>query len=438
MPEIRGAPFAPGQAQGVLRFGPVGAGPNDIVVLRQEEVPALREPPAGVVLVNAAPFSHPVIQLLGWGVPCVLFTQAELEALEAGMEVIVDGTRGTVVDARDGDATQTGHGPASASAAPVGCPVKTPDGVDMQIRASVASAAGGAHARNQGACSIGLVRSECLMPADGSPPDAAFYVATLGDLCRAAHPLAVTVRLLDIATDKRPAWLPGHRALRGPLGLQGARLYRVEPVLAVVRQQIEALRALAADHPLRALVAWAEGPAQFQGWRGELQRDLAAELPVGAMVETPAALLDVGRWLEAADFVAVGCNDLMQSLFAVDRDLPELSHLLDPYSPVLYRFLREVAEIAAHRTDRLQLCGLLTQVQGVLPILMGLGYRVFCVSPSLIPVLAAVVRRTSVSEAQELARRACRAADSDSVRALLGLAPGAPWGLGAVPERSCA
>jgi phosphoenolpyruvate-protein kinase (PTS system EI component) len=435
MAEIRGTPFAPGQAQGVLRFGPVGAGPNNIVVVRQEEVPALREPPAGVVLVNVAPFSHPVIQLLGWGVPCVLFTRAKLQGLEAGREVIVDGTRGTVVDARDGDATQTGHGQANASARPVGCPVKTADGVDVQIRASIASAAGAARARSQGACSIGLVRSECLMPPDGSPPDAAFYVATLGELCRAAHPLAVTVRLLDVATDKRPAWLPGNRVPRGPLGLQGARLYRVEPVLEVVRQQIQALRTLAVEHPLRALVPWAEGPPQFQRWRGELQRDLAAALPVGAMAETPAALLEVGRWLEAADFVAVGCNDLMQSLFAVDRDLPELSHLLDPYAPVLYRFLREVAEIAAHCTDRIQLCGLLPQVQGVLPILLGLGYRVFCVGPSLVPILAGVVRRTSVSHAQDLARRACRAVDSDSVRARVGLAPGAPWGLGEVIDK---
>ena len=104
MPEIRGAPFAPGQAQGVLRFGPVGAGPNNIVVLRQEEVPTLREPPAGLVLVNAAPFSHPVIQLLGWGVPCVLFTHAEIEALEAGGKVIVDGTRGTAVTSNTHDA----------------------------------------------------------------------------------------------------------------------------------------------------------------------------------------------------------------------------------------------------------------------------------------------------------------------------------------------
>jgi phosphoenolpyruvate-protein kinase (PTS system EI component) len=139
------------------------------------------------------------------------------------------------------------------------------------------------------------------------------------------------------------------------------------------------------------------------------------------MAETPAAVLAMQDWFEVADFVSIGCNDLMQCLFAADRDLPELSALLDPYAPVLFRFLRQAAQAADANLGKVQLCGMLPQMPGVLPVLLGLGYSNFSVEPMMIPYLAEIIHATTLPQAQALAHEICTAKDNREVRALLGL-----------------
>jgi phosphoenolpyruvate-protein kinase (PTS system EI component) len=111
----------------------------------------------------------------------------------------------------------------------------------------------------------------------------------------------------------------------------------------------------------------------------------------------------------------------MQCLFAADRDIAELRHYLDPYSPELYRFLQQAAESAAGNIDRVQVCGLLSQFPGVLPVLTGLGFRNFSVAPAVIPHLAATIRQFDPEQANRLARQICAARDSQQVRKLLNL-----------------
>jgi len=125
--------------------------------------------------------------------------------------------------------------------------------------------------------------------------------------------------------------------------------------------------------------------------------------------------------LDRAAFVALGCNDLMQTLFAADWDQPRLRRYLDPYAPVLYRFLGQVAASAEGRLDRVQVCGLLPQIRGVLPLLLGLGYRAFSVDTVMIPWLARVVRTTRLSDARALVERACLSRNARELRALLNL-----------------
>jgi phosphoenolpyruvate-protein kinase (PTS system EI component) len=139
------------------------------------------------------------------------------------------------------------------------------------------------------------------------------------------------------------------------------------------------------------------------------------------MIETPAAALAVREFLEQADFVALGMNDLMQCLFAADRYRPELSGYLDPYSPIIYRFLGLVAEQAGTALNRVQVNGLLAQLPGVLPVLIGLGYRAFSVDPVMLPWLAQRVRLTDTGAAAGLAQALCNARCSADVKTLLGL-----------------
>jgi phosphoenolpyruvate-protein kinase (PTS system EI component) len=192
-------------------------------------------------------------------------------------------------------------------------------------------------------------------------------------------------------------------------------------VRAVVDAQIEALAQLARHCDLRVLVPYVTDLAEFELWRERLRQRLPAMVPIGAMVETPAAALAIGEWLAAADFVALGCNDLMQCLFGADRDAAPLRRYLDPYAPVLYRFLRGITAAAGAEITRVQVCGLLPQLTGVLRVLLGLGFRSFSVDPVTVPYLAQTVAATRVSEAATLADAACAAKRSSEISTMLGV-----------------
>ena len=155
-----------------------------------------------------------------------------------------------------------------------------------------------------------------------------------------------------------------------------------------------------------------------------IRSHLSKPLPLGAMAETPASALDLANWFELVDFVAIGCNDLMQCLFAADRDRGELRDYLDPYAPVLWRFMQQIATVAEARLDRIQLCGVLAQLPGVLPILLGLGYRAFSVEARLLPYLRQSVISTNTAEARTLAQQICAAKESQQVLEILGLHDG--------------
>ena len=139
------------------------------------------------------------------------------------------------------------------------------------------------------------------------------------------------------------------------------------------------------------------------------------------MLETAGAALAVDGFLATADLVGFGLNDLMQSLFGADRDLPALRAHLDPYAPALYRFLRLTAELAGPGVNRVQLCGILPQLPGVLPVLLGLGYRTFSVDVAHAPYLARTVATRSAAQDRGLAEAVCAAASSHAVADLLGV-----------------
>ncbi|MEW5792631.1 MAG: putative PEP-binding protein [Pseudomonadota bacterium] len=407
-------PFAPGYVRGVLRRAG-DPDSNSLLILPAAALDRLTACPAGLIVVDGAPFSHAMIHLLGLGIPTVLATAAQAARLPEGAEALLDGATGLITMPPPPEAP-----PGPPAAPPPGVAVSTADGATVELRASVADADGAGRAVRHGAGGIGLVRSEFLLSASSQVPDAAAYHAALAALCQAARPLPVTVRLLDISPDKRPAWLTPQPGMAGPLGLQGVRLYGGDPVCRAWRAEVAALAELARDFELAVLIPFVTHPAEFRHWRRKVEQASGSQhLPIGVMVETPAAALALPAWMELADFVAVGCNDLMQCLFAADRDQPELAPLLDPYAPALYRFLQMLARDAGEAVGRLQLCGLLPQYPKVLPILLGLGFRTFSVEPVQIPYLARQVAETRIDRATQLAEALCASHDSAQARSLL-------------------
>jgi phosphoenolpyruvate-protein kinase (PTS system EI component) len=408
---ITGMPYVPGMAHGRLQTGMQSVNPDSIVMLRQSGLAALSARPAGLLVVDAAPFSHAMLALLGTGIPAMLISARQAASLEEGMPVVLDGTRGTL---SCGIAAAASRQPLPMPV--TGHPVLTADAVAVQLYASVSSVAAAMQARQTGAGAIGLVRTEYFLPSSGVAPDADFYRQALTGVCEAADPLAVTIRLLDLAADKLPAWaVSADAGTGGGLGLQGVRLYGVPAVRRVLLAQLAALDGLDAKYRLRLLIPYLVRLEELQYWMDFIGRQLSRSLPTGAMVETPVAAMDIANWLASCDFLAIGCNDLMQCLFAADRDRADVRHYLDPCAPPLFRFFRQMAQAAAGELHRVQLCGLLPQLPGVLPVLIGMGFRTFSVDATLIPYLAETLRTRTIPGMQTLANEVCAAKTSGEI-----------------------
>jgi phosphoenolpyruvate-protein kinase (PTS system EI component) len=412
-----GMPYFPGVVRGILHKGLAKATADSIVLLSVSEIKIFTLRPAGFLIVDGAPFSHTMITLLGYGVPVVVINHQQASELEEGSILLLDGYSGRI---SSGNQSQDSFIP-EPSPHPAGQPVLTRDGVPVNLCASVRSVESTQLAVEKGAQSIGLVRTEFLVPEDGSMPSSAYYQGVCEAICKTAAPLTVTFRLLDLAEDKMPAWMPKSNRMSGTLGLQGVRLYNDEPVRSVVAAQLSAINSLSAHNNIRVLIPYLVRLEELRYWRTWIEEKLSRPVEIGAMAETPASVLDIRNWFNDAEFVAIGCNDLMQCLFAAGRDRPELRDYLDPYAPILHRLLKDTAQSVGENINKVQLCGVLSQLPGILPLLIGLGYRTFSVDPHSIPFLAQAVRYTTLKDSESLAADICVAKESREVLDILGL-----------------
>jgi phosphoenolpyruvate-protein kinase (PTS system EI component) len=402
--DIHGIPYFPGVAAGKLQIGIQGSVTGKVVLIGQDDIASLIKPPAAIIVVDAAPFSHTMIALLGLGVPTVLIRAQQAAVLEEGDQLLIDG-RGGVISYEFDAAPSV---PPGSTILQPGQSVMMADGEPVNLCASVRQPAAARNAKQLGAKGIGLVRSEFLLPEDDHIPDIAFYRYVIREICHAAAPLSVTFRLLDVAADKIPPWLLAIETTDAVPWLQGVRLYPSDTVRRVVEAQLEVLADLSNDFSLRVLIPYLTRLEEYDYWLAKV-RSYLPDLAVGAMAETPASVLDIQYLLDNADFVSIGCNDLMQSLYAADRDRLELRQYLDPYAPVLFRLLKQASYQAGSKLDNVHLCGVLPMTQGVLPVLLGLGYRTFSVDAPFIPYLADIVTNTTRGECETLAEQVCAA-----------------------------
>lgn len=419
-------PFVPGRVYGVVQHGPVAASSDAILLVTQDQLNDISGSPAAILIIDAAPFSHAVIRALGRGIPVAMLEAEQSTSLAEDMAIILDTEQGVISIASPGTSF-TARRPAMSTAC--GVPFMSRDGQPVELCASAGNIDSAIRAVQAGATAIGLLRSEYLIPPAGVVPDTAFFQQTLEQIMEAARPLPMTIRLLDFVPDKLHDWIPPTSGANNMLGMRGTRLYETAAVYRVLQAELQAIAALSSRYALQVMLPSGSTLAGFRHWRDKLHAMLPASVPIGVMLETPATALDIERWLQQADFVGIGCNDMMQCLFGAERELPEVRHLLDPYCPSLFRFFRLMADNAGEKLKRIQLCGLLPQVQGVLPVLLGLGYRRFSGEPVLIPPLAVTVNSQTMHDCQTLASQVCTAMDSAQVRRLLGVAQGTGWGL---------
>lgn len=381
----------------------------------------------GFAVARGGPTSHVAILAAGMGVPMVVALGKALEPLTDGTPLILDADAGVVVPDPAADrlaAAQTtiaARAAAEAAARAAGDrPAAMADGLAIGVYANLGSIADAEAAAAAGAEGCGLLRTEFLFLDRAVAPDVAEQAADYRGVVAGLPGRPVVIRLLDVGGDKPAPYLAIPAEENPALGVRGIRVALARP--EVLDAQLRAILSVPDVDRVRIMVPMVASVAEMIAVRAALDT-LRAELgigpvPLGAMVETPAAAATADLIASHADFLSIGSNDLTQYVLAMDRGNPALATGIDGLHPAVLRLIGMTCQGAAQRGVPVSVCGGLAADPLAAPILIGLGVRTLSVPPARVPATKALVAGLTLAATQALAETALAAAGPAEVRAL--------------------
>lgn len=288
----------------------------------------------------------------------------------------------------------------------------TTDGTKVTLLANIDTPEQAELAVIAGCSGIGLVRSEFMLIQRGAYPTSDEQYLWYKDIAERAFPLPVTIRAFDVGSDKFRLGIPHHED-NPALGLRGIRflLYRPD----IFEHQICAVLRASEHRNVKFMIPMISTLEELEESRNMIEhckKKLRAEnvefdenLPVGIMIETPAAALMADSFAQSADFLSIGTNDLAQYALATDRMNEMVADIYDALHPAVLRMVRMVVEAAKKYNKVVSVCGEMAGHAAATEMLIGIGIHELSVAPSLILELKQRILNVSHSECQRLVER---------------------------------
>ena len=301
-------------------------------------------------------------------------------------------------------------------------PTATVDRVPIELHANIELPAEAEQAMESGADGIGLFRTEFMfMNRDDRPGEDEQYEAYAAAVI-AMRGRPVTIRTIDIGADKPLRGDDeGHdqaAAANPALGQRAIRYSLAEPDMFL--EQLRAIHRAAEHGPVRLLI-----PMLVHGHEVEQSLRLIAQareqvsgrtrrsgpdVPVGGMIEVPAAALTAGMFARRLDFLSIGTNDLIQYTLAIDRTDHAVASLYDPFHPAVLQLVSQTIRAAVRAGKPVSVCGEMAGDLEATRLLIGMGLRSFSMHPaSLLRVKREILR----CDAARLRTRVARLLGSD-------------------------
>ncbi|MGD8451757.1 MAG: phosphoenolpyruvate--protein phosphotransferase [Phycisphaerae bacterium] len=295
-------------------------------------------------------------------------------------------------------------------------PAVTRDGVAVSLQANIEFPPEATSAVEVGAEGVGLYRTEFLFLASDRPPTEEQQYEAFCAAARDAGNRPVSLRTIDLGADKMaPAMTPQHDQ-NPALGLRSLRYCLFN--LDLFKTHLRAMLRASAHGDVRIMfpmIATLLELRQAKATLADVMEDLEEEgipfrrdIPVGIMVETPAAALVCRALAREADFLSIGTNDLTQYTLAVDRANERVAHLYSPHNPAVLQLIRQVARAARAASVPVSLCGEMAGTPIYTQLLLGLGLRHLSMAPKDIPEIKQLVRSTTIAACEQIARKVMR------------------------------
>ncbi|MCU7803331.1 MAG: phosphoenolpyruvate--protein phosphotransferase [Candidatus Thiodiazotropha sp. (ex Lucinoma borealis)] len=377
---------------------------------------------AAFVTEFGGPLSHTAILARSLGIPAVVGIHQATSLFRHGEQLVVDGAQGVVLaDPTDRilahyrQRIETKRLREEELRRHVDLPALTTDGERIFLHANIELPEDIGITLNNRADGVGLFRTEFLYMNRPTLPTEEEQLEAYLSAVRGLGGIPLTIRTLDLGVDKTTGNISESGcmpAINPALGLRAIRLCLKEPELFV--PQLRAILRASAAGPVRLMIPMLSGIQEVKQviqiidrTKDELSKKgvpFDTDIPIGGMIEVPAAALAADSFARDLDFLSIGTNDLIQYTLAVDRMDEEVNFLFDPLHPAVLRLIQHTIDAANRAGIPVSMCGEMAGEPRYTRLLIGMGLRELSMQPSALLETRELIRQSSLSELQQRTR----------------------------------
>ncbi len=379
--------------------------------------------------------SHTAIVAEALEIPAVVGTGSFLTELSGGDQVIIDGDNGVVILHPDEQTLDHYRQQVQQQRTFVASlrslrdlPAETRDGARIELVGNIEFPYEVDHCLERGADGIGLYRTEFLYLGTNEDPDEETHFEAYSRVIRSMQGRPVTIRTFDLGADKMPHDSHSPENERNPfLGLRSIRLALRD--LPMFRKQLRAILRASVFGDVRIMFPLISTLLEFRQAKmvlGDVIEDLTErgiefnrKIPVGMMVEVPAAVMMIDHFVEEVDFLSLGTNDLIQYTLAVDRSNKDVVTLYNASDPAVIKLIDMTIRAAKRKDVPVSLCGQMSGNPIYTMLLLGLGLRTLSVSPSVLPEIKQICRSVTIEQCEKVASKVATMETARDIRAYL-------------------
>ena len=376
--------------------------PSDTVSLDPANV-------AGIATVRGGATSHAAILAKSLGIPAIAGAADLLQQTRFEDTVIIDGDAGVAIlrpspetIALYEDRQEEQRRILRELESQKGQPSVTLDGCAIELCGNIGSPSDAQAVLENGGEGVGLFRTEFLFLERDRPPTEDEQYDAYRQVAEAFGERPVTVRTLDAGGDKELPYLDLPTEDNPFLGLRAIRLCLAHPDL--FETQIRAILRAGVHGNLRMMLPMVntvgevrQAKAIIEKVKGDLEREgvsFCADVPLGIMIETPAAALHADALAKEVKFFSIGTNDLIQYTLACDRGNPDTASLYTPYHPAVLSLVYVAIQSANRAGIPVGLCGEAASDEKLIPVFLAMGIDSLSMAAGFIPHARSAIRRS--------------------------------------------
>ncbi len=397
--------------------------PSDIEQIAQDNV-------MGVVCETGSDRGHVAVMLRAMSIPCVMGVEGLASHIHDADEAIVDGSAGLVIiNPRDEIVKQYQQSQKELEAyqsqlkSEVELPSVTKDNIEISLECNVGHVSEMPLVNHYKAAGIGLYRTEFELMARTSYPDEEEQYHLYCDMLKQVGDRPVTFRTMDIGSEKHLPYLPIPEEENHALGMRSIRLAIEHEEYQLI--QLKAILRAACHGNIRLMFPFITSVEDIRVAKRmvrhamrslrEQKIDHNPRVPIGMMVEVPAAALSLDKFVREVEFFSIGTNDLTQYVCAADRNQREVAPWFNGHNPGMLNLLKNIVRVANKHDRELTVCGEMAGDPIYTMFLLGIGVRNLSMSAPQIPVVKKIIRSIDMHGAQSLAERALQLPTTERV-----------------------